>query len=409
MLRQLIVILCFILTTYAWAKYTASSESFNLEKVKPNPNWYWPEPVPGNKGLPLTFIGRDPMSYATYMDRFSDPRGYSDYENNFSFSLTFSTLLSRGVLYVDQLDRHGILFVSLHKGNLALTLIHNGIPQIKTISGLVNDLKSHTLKVQRVPGENKVNVTVDKSPVTVYLFAFPNSFRGGINIYLGCIPLSLKAYNRIYDEPSFIGCIYTGQVLNKDALESFSAYNFTTTGDVTTNCKPPTFLRLYGEGNYAEAPFPGEPMGNFNFSFSFKTSSSDGLLFIDLSDKFMYVAIYLKEGHLWIAINDGGLTAEKVSKQPLDDSRVHSVKVQEAGAVNLVWVEVDEHRTGIKFKNRHPFINGTSLVIGGLPDRGPYRLIAAEEKALYAHLAVDISNVRCNNQLVNPDSFKVRQ
>ena len=413
MLRSLVLLLCFVLITYSWAKYVSLSETFKLSEVKPKLNWFWPEPNPDHKGLPLAFTGEDAISYATYMDRFSDPMGYSDYENNFSFKVTFATLLANGVLYVDRLEGQGLMFVSLHKGSLRLTFIYNEnrtrIPQVKSISGPVNDLKPHTLKVQRVPEENKVNVQVDELPVISYTLTLPASFRGGINIYLGGIPLNLKTYNKVYDEPSFIGCIYKGQVLNKGQLEPFSLYNFVTTGQVESSCQPPTFIRLYGDQEgYAEAPFPGEPEPNFKFSFSFRTSSSDGLLFMDLSRKNMYVAVYLKEGYLWIAINDGGLTAEKVSQEPLNDDLVHEVSAQEAGVVSLVWVYIDDHRKGVRFKNRVPFVNGSRLVIGGMPDEEPYNQIIEDEKVLYGPLAADILNVSCNGHQLSPASFKVR-
>jgi len=409
MLRSLVLLLCFVLITYSWAKYVSLSETFKLSEIKPKLNWFWSEPNPDHKGLPLAFTGEGAISYATYMDRFSGPMGYTDYENNFSFKVTFATLLAKGVLYVDQLEGKGLMFVSLHKGSLRLTFIHN-LPQVKSISGPVNDLKPHTLKVQRVPGENKVNVQVDKQPVTSYTLTLPASFRGGINIYLGGIPLNLKTYNKVYGEPSFIGCIYKGEVLNKGQLEPFSLYNFVTTGEVKSYCQPPTFIRLYDDlnGSYAEAPFPGEPEPNFKFSFDFRTGSSDGLLFMDLSRKDMYVAVYLKEGYLWIAINDGGLTAEKVSQEPLNDNLVHKVSVQEAGAVSLVWVYIDEHQKGVKFKNRVPFVNGSHLVIGGMPAEEPYNQIVEDEKVLYSSLAADILNVTCNGHQLSPASFKVR-
>ena len=413
MLRSLILLLCFVLITYAWAKYAASLETFKLSEVKLKPDWYWPEPNPDHKGLPLAFTGKDHdgyvsyLSYATYMDRFSDPMGYSDYENNFAFKITFSTLLTRGVLYVDQLEGQGLMFMSLHKGRLRLTFIHNLIPQVKDISGPVNDLELHTVKVQRVPEENKINVQVDKQPVSSYALALPDSFRGGINIYLGGIPLGLKTYNKVHGEPSFIGCIHSGAVLNKGQLEPFSLYNFTIIGDVTSSCQPPTFIRLYGDG-YAEAPFPGDPNPNFKFSFSFRASSPDGLLFMDLSSKSMYVAVYLKEGYLWIAINDGGLTTEKVSQGPVSDNLEHKVSVQEAGAINIVWVYIDDHQKGVKFKNRVSFVNGSRIMLGGMPGEEPYNQVAEDEKVLYQFWSGDISDVSCNGHQVSPSRFKVR-
>ena len=412
MLRSLILLLCFVLITYSWAKYVSSSETFKLVEVNPKLDWFWSEPNPEHKGLPLAFTGCDAISYATYVDRFSDSMGYSDYENNFSFKVTFSTLLSMGVLYVDQLEGRGLMFVSLHQGSLRLTFIHKMITQVKSISGPMNDLKPHTFKVQRVPGENKINVQVDKQPMISYSLALPESLRGGINIYLGGIPLDLKTYNKVYDEPSFIGCIYKGEVLNKGQLEPFSLYNFITTGEVKSSCQPPTFIRLYGgsddQGGYAEAPFPGEPKNNFKFSFSFRTSASDGLLFMNLSGKSMYVAVYLKDGYLWIAISDGGLTTEKVSQVPLNDDLVHKVSVQEDAPFSLVWVYIDAHRKGVKFNNRVPFVNGSHIVIGGMPNEEPYNQIVQDEKFLYGPLATDILNVSCNDHQLNPSSFKVR-
>ncbi len=414
MLRSLVLILCFVLLTYSWAKYVTLYETFELSEIKPKLNWFWSKPNPDHKGSPLVFTGGDAPTYATYMDRFSDPMGYSDYENNFSFEVTFSTLMAKGVLYVDQLEGKGLMFVSLHNGSPRLTFVYNQgpirSPQVKTISSRVNDLKPHTLKVQRVPGENKVNIQVDDRPSTSYSLTLPSSFRGGINIYIGGIPVALKTYNKVYDEPSFIGCIYKGQVLNKGQLEPFSLYNFVTTGEITSSCHPPTFIRLYGKGptpSYAETPYPGEPASNFKFSFDFRTSASDGLLFMDMSGKFMYVAMYLKEGYLWLAVNDGGLTAEKVSQEPLNDNQLHEVSVAEAGAISVIWVHVDGHQKGVKFKNRVPFVSGSRIVVGGMPDEAPYNQILEAEKVLFEPLETDILNVTCNGRQLSPAMFKV--
>lgn len=408
MIRTLLVILCFVLVTYSWAKYAASLEPFDLPMVEPNKDWFWPEPNEAHKGLPLAFVGGSTGSpeYATYMARFSDDYGYSDYEDNFSFKVTFSTLMSKGVLYVDQLEGQGLLFVSLNEGSLRFTLIHNQVPQVTTISGPLNDLGTHTLKVQRVPNESKIRVQVDQQPETAHSISIPDLLRGGINVYLGGIPISLKNYNQVYNEPSFIGCIYGGEALNKGQLEPFSLYNFTTTEQVKPTCEHPTFLRMYH--GYATVPFPGAPKGNFNFSFSFKTEATDGLLFMDLSSRFMYVAVYLKEGNLWIAINDGSLKVVKVDERPLNDNTWHQVSVQEAGAVNLVWVYVDGQRQGVTFKNRLPFVNGSEVVVGGLPDQKPYNQVVTEERSLYAPLSADIRSVSVNGQVVDLGSFKVR-
>ena len=128
---------------------------------------------------------------------------------------------------------------------------------------------------------------------------------------------------------------------------------------------------------------------------------------MDMSGKFMYVAMYLKEGYLWLAVNDGGLTAEKVSQEPLNDNQLHEVSVAEAGAISVIWVHVDGHQKGVKFKNRVPFVSGSRIVVGGMPDEAPYNQILEAEKVLFEPLETDILNVTCNGRQLSPAMFKV--